>query len=1086
MVEQLLAARTDSEHAHRWQFWFVPILTILWLLAITGTAVVLSLIQVWYLLRLTHSDRERLYSLVVAIAIMATTTAITTGVGFVLPHRWRLTVVALVVVPVPVLLVTSHNVIAGIAALALLFPIFWLGRELVAWWLRPLASGAAWSLGSALGTGLLIILSYCLLRIGLLRPYVIWPLWLTGTLLLITLAGRRLRQDLARFLTWTQQPLERPSLLLALWGIVIGYLWLNLLGALAPEMMADAVRQRMPAAQLFAQAGRLVTRHDLGFTWHPTGGEFLYALVLTTGPLQTAKIVNFLIGLCCAATVWMLGRQIGGDRVAAVAAIAFYSLPLTAWLSQTAYTDLFAILFALATALIVVLRERLTWRTAIAIAVFLGFGLSIKATNGAIAIGVAIAMLMLMAERRWILIALALLVPGALGLALLISRHQPQLLLPLPGYERVTHLVTRIWSTTTTTIAGLSTFGSHRSFIDLARSPFDLTFATLQYGEYQRGFTGYLLLAFVPLTIFARPRRRTILVLVIGGSAYLAWFYLAQYVRYAMPFFGILCAIGAYTYISLVDAMPNQRTRPIIQGVLLVLVGLSVIAYLKTTLIYPGNVPYRAVLGLETKSDYLRGNVGAYTALRLLNKEPNATRAFAPYEYARLYSHVTISSVLSDDVAVTWAPNEAAALRALDAGGYTHIIVDRNLMMPYWDEIIAINEDFLRRNAVLVGGDHNGYLYRLVPPAERGHDQQWARGNELLPNGGFEESRDSVPLGWTAIGHPYYDTSGKQSHSGSSAIRATPTDILFTPVSVTPNVQYLLSHATKSADGAYDLARLQINWLNSEGKFISATVEVVPTSPRGYFVHSMLATAPPTARSAMVYVQAQQGTVWFDDFSLKSVLPDQRAVSDSNSLADSNFTDLLQGTSAAWQPYGKQGPNYASVEADPTSGAKVSARPDSGFVQNMSIKAGRSYQLAYTAWSQIAAQARLQINWMDANQKFIASTIQVRDIGDQPARYTAWMTAPQGAAYAVGYVSVQRGGPVWFSSHALNEEQTAGASRISTTLAVSNLSEPATRHSWALLGRGDHNDVYPADRLLSRRTHWAGNQLFSWRSRGKL
>lgn len=214
--------------------------------------------------------------------------------------------------------------------------------------------------------------------------------------------------------------------------------------------------------------------------------------------------------------------------------------------------------------------------------------------------------------------------------------------------------------------------------------------------------------------------------------------------------------------------------------------------------------------------------------------------------------------------------NDADPFAAFDWNGYSHIIIDRNALYPGWDASTYLDEEALRRNTVLVGGDHNAYLYRIVPPDQRGHDQSWARGPELLPNPGFEAIADGVPHDWNATGPRLKNTTGAGYQTPANAVLLRDGSSLTTTVRVVPGVQYLLTHATKSTRD-YGLARLQINWRTESGEPDGVSIDVVPTSPNGYHRFSMLATAPPDARFATVTLQTHLGQALFDDVSLKSV-----------------------------------------------------------------------------------------------------------------------------------------------------------------------------------------------------------------------
>lgn len=90
-------------------------------------------------------------------------------VGWARPGWWRRAVVGLAAAPVPVLLFTSHRLLAAGALLALLLPACWLGRELAGRLLGEAERGAAWAIGGAFGLGIGAALGFALGLVGLLR-----------------------------------------------------------------------------------------------------------------------------------------------------------------------------------------------------------------------------------------------------------------------------------------------------------------------------------------------------------------------------------------------------------------------------------------------------------------------------------------------------------------------------------------------------------------------------------------------------------------------------------------------------------------------------------------------------------------------------------------------------------------------------------------------------------------------------------------------------------------------------------------------------------------------------------------------------
>jgi hypothetical protein len=342
-------------------------------------------------------------------------------------------------------------------------------------------------------------------------------------------------------------------------------------------------------------------------------------------------------------------------------------------------------------------------------------------------------------------------------------------------------------------------------------------------------------------------------------------------------------------------------------------------------------------------------------------------------------------------------------------------------LLRAWDEETIRGEEFLRRNAVLVGGDDNVYLYRLLPPDERGQPRPWAQGEELIANGGFDVRRAGGPLGWRPIGEPSFAESGTLTPPATGVIRSSPGNAYVTYAEVLPDRQYLLS-LTSWSNARDSLARLHIDWLDAHGNLIGSEIETARVSDKEFRLRSMLAAAPPRAVTAAVYAAADRGEVWFDSVSLKSVPAGQRAVEPDNLLSDPGFDGVLTRASNDWNKYGTDYTRPAGVSLRPGSpGAAVYAWPESGYWQLVPIEGGRDYRLRYRAWSQDPnAQARLQINWYTLAQQPITSTIKVTDVGDRPIEFAAWMEAPPNAAFAQVYVSVQSGGPVWFADYALN------------------------------------------------------------------
>jgi hypothetical protein len=811
--------------------------------------------------------------------------------GWFAPDYWRRLVLALVTLPAVVLAILSHNVIASMVVVGVFLPATWLGRELVGLAAPDADALESWAIGVAVGLGMIMVLGLVLGTMGILTSWVVLALLLLTVGVLCTTARQRLQRELGAFFRWACAATRPQPMTIFLTGIAIAYIGLNVVGALAPETSSDAVRQRLAVAARFAERGTLTTGDpDLGVASDPAAGEMAYAVVLTLGSFHAAKLLNLVVGLGCAFAIFALGRCIGGRGAGFVAALAFYSMSIVSWLSQNLYVDLFIALFAVAAALILLGRERIDWRAATLAGALLGLGISTKVYFGYVAVGVA-ALLFLLGHRadgfRRTLALGCVLGGGALLAALPWLARSFSLLGYLPGVALGAQSLSRTQGSAPAIMADLSLYGAGRSFPHLLLAPVELTLRSQLYewgpgpaGPFG-GHIGYVLLGFVPFLLLARPHWRVIALLAGATVAFVLWFYTAQYLRYALPILALLCPLAGIGYVAagrLFDGAPRGLN---IFLAVLTLAGVSVQL----------NIPaigQRYAIGRESEAEYLERYLYCCNdsdVLRLLNAEPGASRTFVVPDSARLYSRVRLSSPSIGGADIAVQGSDALLLERLRAGGYSHIAIDRRLMSNDWAALTALDEGFLRRNTMLVGGGNNAYLYRLLPTPNDDSTSAWAGGTELVANGGFEFGTGSGPTGWVAVGFPVYDGARALSHTGTGAVRLTSQDTLASTATIRPDTTYLLSHATRSAreDGR---AALHLDWRDATGKLIGSVDEPIPTSAEKYSTFSMLATAPATATTVTIVLRVEQGEVWFDDVSLRARSPEDTGLAASFQQGD--------------------------------------------------------------------------------------------------------------------------------------------------------------------------------------------------------
>ena len=141
--------------------------------------------------------------------------------------------------------------------------------------------------------------------------------------------------------------------------------------------------------------------------------------------------------------------------------------------------------------------------------------------------------------------------------------------------------------------------------------------------------------------------------------------------------------------------------------------------------------------------------------------------------------------------------------------------------------------------------------------------------SELLKNSGFEEIENDLPVGYGVAGTPILVNSS--SYAGNSAVKCLGTsNVLFQRVPVKEDTLYFLREFVRS-DTPGQRARLQINWLDQNDRFISTSLRVIAV-PSEWKQFEMWTIAPTGATQAQVYASPHENSViYFDDLSFVKV-----------------------------------------------------------------------------------------------------------------------------------------------------------------------------------------------------------------------
>jgi len=153
--------------------------------------------------------------------------------------------------------------------------------------------------------------------------------------------------------------------------LILGLLYLALLGALMPEVQFDARWYHLGAAAHYVEVGHfyniVAATHDPAMGLNPYQ-EIAYTGFYALDGAHAAKVFAFWDApLICAAIVAFARVHFGSTRIGLLAALAFLSVPIASWSAATASNDLPVALYTLLSvhALLSWLKNpRLRWRYA--------------------------------------------------------------------------------------------------------------------------------------------------------------------------------------------------------------------------------------------------------------------------------------------------------------------------------------------------------------------------------------------------------------------------------------------------------------------------------------------------------------------------------------------------------------------------------------------------------------------------------------------------------------------------------------------------------------------------------------------------
>jgi len=350
----------------------------------------------------------------------------------------------------------------------------------------------------------------------------------------------------------------------------------------------------------------------------------------------------------------------------------------------------------------------------------------------------------------------------------------------------------------------------------------------------------------------------------------LFWFFTSQILRYLLPVLPPLSiAMAASLDILLAKNQFTQKWRSQWPAV-----ALLCVLFISEGWVYAANswrengaIPVTH----QQRDNYLTHHLPSYPAYKLLNDLNGRNYTlysvydenmayfvdgkykgdyFGPARYARVFARLADGEAL---------------YRELKSLGADYFLVNNQ-----HSKVTLPQDSFFKENFKLIYPQGNILLFDLgkgsaAPPLAAGH--------QLLLNPSFENISEGWPSGWSHAGNPTFDTTGQYSSSGVAAVRCTGAEnVFFQIVEVKPETSYQLSFQARSLNGQQP-ARVQVNWSDSAGQFLSTDLQVIKVG-KNWYPYGAVVTSPPKSAKAVIYAAChEQGSVWMDDFSFSEFQP---------------------------------------------------------------------------------------------------------------------------------------------------------------------------------------------------------------------
>ena len=480
--------------------------------------------------------------------------------------------------------------------------------------------------------------------------------------------------------------LKMPSLEIILLLILALQIFFNLTGASVLPSDADGLGEHLAKAKEWNRLYRLASIPYINFAqWaQPFNIGILYGMALFLKDVILAQLIHFAFGLLTAVGVYALGKRYFSHRVGLVSALIFYTIPMVAHMSTTAYVDLgltFYVFFAFYALVNWVSSGKKGWL--LISAVISGLALGSKYAGAPFMIilssGVLLGGWFVRKEKSrkvvkdfFLFIALA----GLIGSFWYVRAYfigAYSILNMWQGYLfKFWRAIKGMWA------SGFFNLGiSQPAFafdISLPKRIISLSWNMSMHKLSGHGAIGVVFLAFLPFFLFPRFRRSRLIKFMFFYSAayFIFWTVLAPVPRYLVPIFP-LCGIMVGYVVEQMSSFNKFFKRCFY--VILILTFLFQIIYLVPEGLDKAYQRMLVFAGLKSQEEYILGTEKTYAVFKYINENllPE-TKVFILNEGRTFYCDYPY--VKSVKLGPTYSTE--AVLAGLKRAGITHLVFNQH------------------------------------------------------------------------------------------------------------------------------------------------------------------------------------------------------------------------------------------------------------------------------------------------------------------------------------------------------------------------------------------------------------------------